>query len=624
MMRKSKNHRYEVVVELNGKANIDGHFGDEKMAEERAKYLLRQAKYSSVRVVQFDKNEREKVIFDKSSTGGGKNTTISTIDSSPYCEDAWSVYGFDSRMTLAKLYRKYLDEEVAIPAEQLHRYFPLRYFEREALLFNPGISLLAKVQSEQHGLDPDKRYDQLIRLFEEVKTHADKGKAEIEKFGRILTARGIPGLTDAVASLPVGQRDRAITGAVSFALEDRRDWGGKVAFILKSYDDDLDDSSMTTIDELLTEIIDGREPIRALIGYAPDLSAAILSMLAAYRGELDDQLPHTAEFLQLSDAIGGGRLPRVGAALINRVEGGLSGSHPLTRTGGAAEARGFDRIVGLLSVPGGYIGGASMAAALTRRAKLAWRTGSHDLSFEESVARLSHRLAGPGARVGYLLDLAQSDFGRKKASHLMKRVVSEFDTVDHARELVPECVPLDEFADGFFRRLRAAGVPRPLAKALVARFDEPYRPAARDRGHDVLDRFIAVEEGRRTARSVEVPSATALRAVPKAGVEVRYRGRIARFETPGDRFTIGSAQPADIVVEGGRDGDVRIVIYSVGGDFFAENLSCRKVISIFEKERKETFGSHTRLAMKTYGAFVIPGSARSDQLEIVQWKIVTN
>ena len=45
-------------------------------------------------------------------------------------------------------------------------------------------------------------------------------------------------------------------------------------------DEDCDPDGVTTIDQFLAETIDGRDPIKALIGYSPDLGSALLGLLA--------------------------------------------------------------------------------------------------------------------------------------------------------------------------------------------------------------------------------------------------------------------------------------------------------------------------------------------------------
>ncbi|ALJ38000.1 hypothetical protein [Azospirillum brasilense] len=150
-------------------------------------------------------------------------------------------------------------------------------------------------------------------------------------------------------------------------------------------------------------------------------------------GDLDDRLPHTDELLALSNALGGGGFDETRKALLRRIQGGLAGLTPLTRTGSAAEGKAFGMIVDRLTNFDGFLGGAGMAEALTRRAKTVWSSGGQDASFDMAVQRLATRLPAPAQRIGYLLDLATSPFRRNKLSVLIRQVATEFESITACR-----------------------------------------------------------------------------------------------------------------------------------------------------------------------------------------------
>jgi len=467
MMSRRRDVKFEVVVEQGGKPNIDGVFDDEKAAMDRAAYLLRLAKFPVVRVQKVNQAGKEEIIFQKAAAGGGKNTTISHIDDANLCDGVLQVFSFDSRKVLLRLLRGYWDEQVVIPAEQLHRYYPLRYFEREALLFNPAISRLARLQAPLLGMKPFDRQDQLLRLFNGLKELA-QASAALAPVDQTLARGGVSGLLAATLEHPPEARDRLVTHAFSAALEPCRDWSSKVITILRFHEEG-DAENGRLIDEFLTETLDGREPVRALIGYAPDLGTALQSLLATVHGDLDDRLPFTDELLDLSNTLGGGGFPETRAALLRRIQGGLSGLTPLTRTTDTAEGKSFQAIVERLVGFDGFLGGPGMAEALVRRGKMVWSTGGQDAPFDATVQRLAGRLPMPAQRIGFLLDLATSSFGRHKISVLIRQVAGEFERIGSASELAAPGVSVEDVRGGLGRRLRAAGIPRALAEGLIAK-----------------------------------------------------------------------------------------------------------------------------------------------------------
>ncbi|WP_395457277.1 FHA domain-containing protein (plasmid) [Azospirillum melinis] len=573
-MSKRREARFEVVVEQGGKPNIDGVFEDEKSATERANFLLRLAKFPVVRVVKVTGTGREETIFQKSSSGGAKLTTISPIETANVCTDVLQVFSFDSRMTLLRLLRGYWDDQGVIPSEQLHRYYPLRYFEREALLFNPAVSRLATIQAPMLGVKPHERYDQITRLFTALKELAQKSDT-LAPYDQALMRGGISGLLLAAVDRPVEERDRIVTHAFGTLLEPHREWGAKLTAVLRLHQED-DGENTRLVDEFSAEIVDGREPIRALIGYAPDLASALLALLAALRGDLDDRLPHTEPLLALSNALAsdgtGFGFARTREALLHRIRGGLDGLTPLTRSGAASDARAFSSIVDGMIAFDGYMGGPAMAESLTRRGKTVWATGGTDLPFEETMTRLASRFNTAAGRLGYLLDLGASPYGHKKISTVIQRVADEFNRVKSAAELAAPGASLQEVREGLGRRLRAAGIPRALADGLIAKIatiPDDQRVSMAGIGVVTGMRTGAVPHARPTDMTVDMqaPSAPALR------LTLSYQGRTVAVPDAGADLVIGRGADCGIMLDHASASRRHALIRLRDGVFTLEDLS---------------------------------------------------
>jgi len=573
-MSKRREARFEVVVEQGGKPNIDGVFEDEKSATERANFLLRLAKFPVVRVVKVTGTGREETIFQKSSSGGAKLTTISPIETANLCTDVLQIFSFDSRMTLLRLLRGYWDDQGVIPSEQLHRYYPLRYFEREALLFNPAVSRLATIQAPMMGVKPHERYDQITRLFTALKDLAQKSDG-LAPFDQALTRGGISGLLLAAVDRPLEERDRIVTHAIGSLLEPHREWGAKLSAVLRLYQEG-DGENTRLVDEFAAEIVDGREPIRALIGYAPDLASALLALLAALRGDLDDRLPHTEPLLALSNALAsdgtGFAFAHTREALLHRIRGGLDGLTPLTRTGAASDARAFSSIVDGMIAFDGYMGGPAMAESLTRRGKTVWATGGTDLPFEETMTRLAGRFSTAAGRLGYLLDLGASPYGHKKISVVIQRVADEFNRVKSAAELAAPGASIQEVREGLGRRLRAAGIPRALADGLIAKIasiPDDRRVSMTGIGVMAGLRTGAVPHAQPTDMTVDMqaPPAPALR------LSLSYQGRTVTMPDAGDDLVIGRAADCGIMLDHASASRRHALIRLRDGVFTLEDLS---------------------------------------------------
>lgn len=597
--------KYEVVVELKGRPSIDGVFDDETLAMERAKFLLAQARFTAVRVVRTNQAGKEETVFEKAYAGGGKVTTISHIDEAAPCGDVLQVYGFDSRMTLLRLLRSYWDDQQVIPAEQLHRYMQLRYLEREATLFNPALSRLATLQAEALGVKVFDRQDELARWFVRLKELAQEGAADLADFDRALTSGGTAGLLAAAASRPADERDRIVTHAFSTHLEPYREWGPKLRAVLRFHDED-DRESIRVVDEFLAEIMDGREPVRALLGYCPDLASALLSLIAVVHGDLDDRLPHTDDLLALSRAAAAGGLERLERALLNRVAGALDARHPLAKQGPAAEAKAFHLIADRLATADGFRGGPDMASALTRRAKLAFAINGNDLPFEEAVARLSGRFSTPAARLGYLLDLGASPVGRRRISYVIGLVAGIFESAQTASELAPIGVEAEEARRRMGERLRKAGVPRALADALVMRMTmmSSHPPPVK---HGVL-----------TADTMDVD-----RMKVPARLALSYHGHRCVIPDEGAELVIGRSHDCHVLLDLASASRHHAVVRAERDGFVLEDLSRNGTELVVAQQNPRVLNKGDRVLLGRTGEIVIGSRQAGEEPARITWEILS-
>jgi len=463
-----KQARCEVVVDQGGHSSIDGIFEDDRQAIERATYLLSLAKYSRVQAVQIGKHTQTVTSERASQSGGMEVVGITAIDEAHFCTDVLDVYSYPSRMTLLRLTRRYADRQIAVPSETLHDWIALRMIEREGMLLNSGITRLAKIQTKDVACFIPDRERELGALWMRLKQLAQASDT-LAPYGKLLALEGMTALQERIAdSCAPAEHDRVMSYAFGRLLEGHREWCNKIRSLLTILkDEDCDPEGVAAIDQFLAETIDGRDPIKALIGYSPDLGSALLGLLATLNGRLDDRLPFTPVLMDLSNALARWRLPEVEAALLRRICAGLDGHHPLSKEGPRTNAAAFYRIAAALSCFSGFRGGPEMSVALTRRAKTALRFGDTDLPFETAVQQLCGALSGSGAQIGFLLDLAETDMGRQKGVFLFNTLSRIFTHLRSARDLAPAHVPIDDIRRELGGRLRRAGIPRDLADQLM-------------------------------------------------------------------------------------------------------------------------------------------------------------
>jgi hypothetical protein len=470
-----RSNTFEVSVEISGKPEIEGIYPDEKTALGRAHDLLKLAKYTAVRVCRVSANDSHKLIFEQLYKGTEAGPTVASIDRAAVCNTASDVYSFDSRMTLLRLLRGYFDQQVIIPLELLHNTLALRTLEREALLFNQAGHRLAAVQAQELKVSPTERYGVLSRLFREV---LDLSK-QSDPLLPVVDGLASRGLTDLVArvteGLPPEDRGRAITFGVARYLHEARDWPLKLEAACGLFAEDQSAAAAAWLDEILAEIIDGNDAVKAVLGYAPNLATALEALLAVVEGSWDNRLPGTRSLQKLSDIIDRQPTPRLREALLGRVAAALGGRAPLTKLDRAGNGEALRQLLPRLQEFGGFKGGVAMSVALTRRAKVDFSTGHEDLPFEATVGSLCGFLRSPARKIGYLLDLLSSDLGRKKAFYLTQQIAALFSDLHSVHDLAPD--PDSSWSQSlvrqdFQRRLYQAGIPRQLADGLMQKLEQ--------------------------------------------------------------------------------------------------------------------------------------------------------
>jgi hypothetical protein len=512
-------HTFEVVVDLAGKSEIEGVYKEETIAIARAEYLLGLAKYSSVRVSRVDGRGRTATIFEKTYAGGGKVAVVGDLDEASLCRTVGDVYGHDSRMTLLKVMRPYCDEQVMIPAEILHKYMPLRYLERDEMLFGQISRRIAGAQARQLRVGAEARLQELLKLFAQVRELA-KDSDDLIPVAEQLGTRGLTGfLAHVEAGFVEADRARIITYAFSQRLNEARDWNRKLIFVCELFKEDQSEAADRCLDEFLSEIVDGNAVIKAAIGYAKDLATALMSLCAALDGAITDRFAHTPALMAVSEVLAVRPMPRLRAALLNRIALALDGKVLLTKSGRDADVGAFRQLVPLLQEYGGFVGGGPMAAALTRRAKITLGQDTADLSIEEAITTMMACFTHNAGRIGYLLDILPTEIGRRNASFVTERVALLLSEIRSIRDLAPANDPTfsrDRVREAFRKRLYLAGIPRKMADALLRKLDavSAQMPAATPvRGP------ITVSPG--TAPAGPVPAAPA--AVSPAAVPASNR-----------------------------------------------------------------------------------------------------
>jgi|GEM_PF-1874163 len=472
---KNKSYRYEVIAEIAGKPQIDGIFANEADALARARYLLATAKYTGVEVLQVDERDKPKTIFEKSYGGGGKVTTLSPVDDAPMCEEVADIYRYPARATLVRACRSFCDDQCLIPTEVLHDPLMLRTLEREQVLFNALLHHIGTIQARKSRSKPDARI-QFLHLCYKQLTDSAKNVAALAPFVAYFNERG-PSLTLEYLerALPEAEQPRVLSYLFAQYLSLYRDWPEKLKALCELFEENPSESAIHTLDEMIAEVLDGSAPIRAVLGYAPDLATALRALVALALGQLDDRLPSTPPLMTLNHLIFVHDLPLTREVILHRVARALDSNTRLTRVGRKGDNDALTELIGSLREYGGYLGGKAMCAALTRRVKTTLSPTDEDLSFEASVEKLLAPLNSVAARIGFVLDLLGTEYGRRRATFLVGHLQQYFSAASSMREFLPSdgsaSMSTATILNGFRDRLYNGGIPKDLAARFMRKLE---------------------------------------------------------------------------------------------------------------------------------------------------------
>ena len=226
---------FDVLTLRDGKWAIEATAPSEEAARSTAEKLLGGRGVEGVRVakdVGLNPSQLRPgdILFEKKRAAGARRDVILVpeIDESAECEELADLYGVDGRVTMARLFRQYLDRQGMTVLELMHDYTELKRALDTDSMVTTGIDRIAKLQSK--GKDPDRldaRREELEGMLAEL-TERAKTASEMRLPGFIEMGPDEAALriTDSHAPEHV---DFALRVALTRDLVQTRDLWGKFA-----------------------------------------------------------------------------------------------------------------------------------------------------------------------------------------------------------------------------------------------------------------------------------------------------------------------------------------------------------------------------------------------------------
>ncbi|TAL01824.1 MAG: hypothetical protein EPO08_09040 [Rhodospirillaceae bacterium] len=364
---------YEVQIYDKGHWAINELMPSEESARQKAKDLLALKHIVGVRIVKeshFASDSRRETEIFKEMKQAEKDDDLSVqpIDSAPVCDRITDYYKTAARVTIGRLFSKYVEKFELTPLELLHSASNLKRIINLDTLVPSAVDKVAALQARTTGEDTRKRREVLFAAIDTLAKRAREaeGKPVAELKGSTLDA--VLARIDAKVADPDERQFLANMALVKVSLN-WQGWIGKISGLLPLARSEQDERSLAMVDEMMADILMARTVIKDVIGISKHMGDGIMRVLDLIHGKCVPTKFAAVELVSLLNTLfAEDKLPRSKAALFDRVARDLKGPVRLTSSEEIGPDKDFfvtllDRLV----TDHGVIGGSLIANGLAER-----------------------------------------------------------------------------------------------------------------------------------------------------------------------------------------------------------------------------------------------------------------
>lgn len=343
----------------------------EAMAMTVARGLLANPRSRGVQVVRSWKRADgladETVIFVEKRETPAAEVTVVPITDAYLCTDIYDFYGLPSRMTINRLFRKYIDVAFLTPTELLHNHRALQKIQAFGTLFSAGVDRVSSLQGSMPGQTSKARRDALYAITDKIALRGRK-LADHPKLP-LLDGNDLAGVLDAVVGVASpGREAYAALVVLCNELVKERSWLGKFDRLARLAGGDPRPDVLAVIDGLVADLVGIASAFQDIMGYQRNLAETLCAIAdlceGKFSGDKSDGREPLAVFVPLLAA---GRMPETRLALIDRLVRQLMGTQPLDRHDPSREKAAFRAVSARLAGKDGVFGGAGVEAGLRKR-----------------------------------------------------------------------------------------------------------------------------------------------------------------------------------------------------------------------------------------------------------------
>jgi len=466
---------YEVLGETDGRWLIDSVHRVRTQAMDRAEEMLRDSQEIKVRVTsKRDDSSEESVIFEQSSSGAPKQLAAKPVDEAPYCKKIAQYFEFQSRRTIGRVLRSFLDFYGITALELLHSKGHMNALEREDRLFSQATQMIAALQVKGRDERQIDRVDELYEALNKLRRRAERDGAEAEELFHKAFHQGYEAIW-AVAGDGGAKSERAVQGVLAFKLGETQDGAGKLDMMLDLVENAPDHRRLDLLDSVMAEILDSADTMKELIGDWGDSGSALKAIVRLTYGRFPTNKRTHPTLVRFNERMGKTNLPLTQQILLEKVLVTLKGIKPLTREGPNEERIAFMGVFRELFEAAGLGGGPKMAEAIVLRAKSILGDEHEDLTTSATLQRLIQTIPNRAVRLGFLMDLTRTEFFSKNEAIVLNFLLRLTEELKSATEIVPPGEHPDRRAavvDGLKDRVSKLELPAGVGEAFSATLEK--------------------------------------------------------------------------------------------------------------------------------------------------------
>ena len=359
---------YEIQTMRGGRWTTASILDKEEQAMSSAQRHFQDRKCEGVRILSVldrtDGSSHEKEIFIRTRNVQEEETvSVAQVDKvPPACVTAEEYYGFDSRLTMNRLFRSYCDQVFLTPTELIYDSKELKRLQDKGALVSTAVDRVASLQTRTTNGDPKKRKAEIFKAVEDMMFRSRAAEKlslpplEVGKFGEL------------IKKLP--SEDKAEYLAIKVltkSLLDIRNWPGKLEKLCKLALAEPDPKALEMLDGVIADVL-GSNIVQDILGWQPNLGQAICRMIDLAEGKLPEQPNDAGESSGLLNSLFGmNKLPISKKCMVERAHRQLRSPNPLNRAQPDNEQETYRQVVERLLLPRGFYDGPETAEALTLR-----------------------------------------------------------------------------------------------------------------------------------------------------------------------------------------------------------------------------------------------------------------